>query len=258
MSADSNRLVPEMGLIGLSWPLPAANFELDRGEIHVWSASLDRPASDYLQFAEMLSDDERQRLKTFYFDRDQRYFIARRGLLRTILGHYLNAEPRRLSFEYEARGKPKLSGVATCHALHFNVTHSGGLALFAVGRESPLGVDVEHLRPLSEMDQIASRFFSTGENTILSAAKPEQKLETFFNIWTSKEAYLKATGEGISDALAQVEGFQKPLSPWFLHPLSPARGFSGTLATKGNGTKLTCWRWPEQANSQAFGETRVQ
>src|SRR5438046_3961564 len=177
------------------WPLSPDWPELARDEIHAWCAGLDELASDLTAFAETLSVGERQRAERFQFDRDRKRFIVRHGLLRMILGRYLNLEPARLSFTCESRGKPALAGILDGRTLHFNLSHSDGLALFAVARRFALGVDVERIRPIPEIDQIAGKFFSTRESATLNALPAEQKLEAFFNCWTRKEAYLKATGE---------------------------------------------------------------
>ena len=243
------------------WPSPPTHPDLADDEIHVWCAGLDKLVSDLPAFAEPLSESERKRADRFQFDRDRKRFIVRHGLLRMILGRYLNLEPARLSFTCESRGKPALAGTLDGRTLHFNLSHSDGLALFAVARRFALGVDVERIRPIPEIDQIAGKFFSARESAVLKALPAEQKLEAFFNCWTRKEAYLKATGEGIADALAQIEvslvpgptaqllniaGDAREASSWSLHPLAPAPGFTGAVAVKARDLKLACWRWPEK------------
>src|SRR5438093_8199134 len=187
------------------WPLSPARPELARDEIHAWCAVLDELASDLPAFAETLSAGERQRAERFQFDRDRNRFVVRHGLLRMILGRYLNIEPARVTFAYESRGKPLLYGPAAVPTFHFNLSHSNGLALIAGTRQAALGVDVERVRFIPEADQIAAKFFSPREGAMLHAIPAEQKMEAFFHCWTRKEAYLKATGEGIADALTLVE-----------------------------------------------------
>ena len=179
------------------WPLSPARPELARDDIHAWCAVLDELASDLPAFAETLSAGERQRAERFQFDRDRKRFIVRHGLLRMILGRYLNIEPARLSFTCESRGKPALAGTLDGRTLHFNLSHSDGLALFAVARRFALGVDVERIRPIPEIDQIAGKFFSARESAMLKALPAEQKLEAFFNCWTRKEAYLKRPAKAL-------------------------------------------------------------
>ena len=240
------------------WPSPPTHPDLSGDEIHVWCAGLDELASDLPGFARPLSDSERKRADRFRFDRDRSRFIVRHGLLRMILGRYLNIEAARVAFAYESRGKPMLSARAVTPPFHFNLSHSNGLALIAGTRLAALGVDVERVRFVPEADQIAAKFFSPHEGARLNAIPVEQKMEAFFHCWTRKEAYLKATGEGIADALPRIEVSLTPGQParllkingdalaashWRLGGLAPAPGFVGALAIKAGSFRLACWRW---------------
>jgi len=242
------------------WAAPSKKPELAGDQVHVWCAVLDGSTSRIAALGETLSASEQRRAARFQFDRDRNRFIIRRGLLRRILGQYLNVHPAQLAFTYESRGKPALAGTADDETLQFNLSHSDGLALFAVARRSSIGVDVERIRPIPEADQIAAKFFSAREGAMLCALSPPEKLEAFFNCWTRKEAYLKATGDGIADALAEIEvslaprqnaellriaGDAQAASLWALHPLSPAAGFVGALAVQSKELKPVCWHWPE-------------
>ena len=229
--------------IPLAWPLPPSRVELAGDDVHVWSAWLGRTDNGYSAGLETLSEDERARAARFHFEGDRKNFVARRSLLRAILGHYLNLEPSQVSLAYEERGKPRLAQPDSPAPLYFNCSHSRTLALFAVGRVAPLGVDVEQLRPMPEMAEIGATFCSPAENALLRAAPPERKLEVFFGIWTRKEAYLKATGEGIADSLAQTDCSEAP-PDWSFHALKPAPGFIGALACAGGETRPHCWQWP--------------
>src|SRR5205085_2573900 len=111
--------------------------------VHVWRANLDRTAEDVRQFQQLLSVDEQERAARYHFPRDRDHFIVGRGLLRTILGHYLERDPAGLSFCYNPQGKPGLDRES---ALAFNVAHSHGLALYAFTQGRAVGVDVEKVR----------------------------------------------------------------------------------------------------------------
>ena len=251
MDASSTRAVSP-------WPYSPADLRLTGDEIHVWCAALDELAPGLSSFAETLSSSECDRAERFRFERDRTRFIIRHGLLRMLLGRYLDIEPARLSFNCEPRGKPVLSGLASGQTLHFNLSHSDGVALFGFARLFPLGVDIERIRSVPEADEIAAKFFSTRESAVLNAAAVEQKLESFFNCWTRKEAYLKATGEGIADALPLIEvsiapdqpaqllsiaGDTQAASGWSLHAFMPLPGFVGAMAVKQSDVKLACWQW---------------
>ena len=223
--------------------MPPPRVELADDEVHVWSAWLGGAEADDSTGLAMLSEEERARSAKFHFEGDRKNFIARRSLLRAILGHYLKVEPAQVTLAYEEWGKPRLAGPEGRATLHFNFSHSRNLALCAVGRIAPLGVDVEKLRPMPEMAEICATFCSVGENALLHAAPPERKLEVFFSVWTRKEAYLKATGEGIAGSLAQLDCSEAPPG-WSFHALSPAPGFAGALACARAGARILCWQWP--------------
>jgi 4'-phosphopantetheinyl transferase len=228
--------------IQLSWPLPPSQTELAGGAIHVWSALLERSDAGYSAALATLSDDERARAAKFHFERDRKNFVAGRSLLRVILGHYLEIGPSQITLAYEERGKPRLPAPDGVPPLHFNLSHSRNLALCAVSRFAAVGVDVEQIRPMPELADIAASFCSMPENALLNAAPPDKKLEVFFSIWTRKEACLKATGEGIASALAQLDCSQTPPG-WLLQTLSPAPGFIGALACAAGEAAPLCWQW---------------
>ncbi len=228
--------------IQLSWPPPPPQMKLAGGAVHVWSALLERTDAEYSAALAMLSDDERARAAKFHFERDRKNFVTGRSLLRVILGQYLEIGPSQISLAYEERGKPRLSAPAGAAALHFNLSHSRNLVLCAVSRLAPVGVDVEQIRPMPELADIAASFCAAPENALLNAAPPDKKLEVFFSIWTRKEACLKATGEGLAGSLAQLDGSQTPPG-WSLQTLAPAPGFIGAFACAASGAAPQCWQW---------------
>src|SRR5262249_7275622 len=121
-----------------------------------------------------------------------------RGALRYLLGHYLHCDPAKVSLVYGLKGKP---AVESPSSLQFNMTHSGDLAVIAFTVHREIGVDVEQIRPLADMQQIANRFFCTEEATEIMSAPQTERERAFFLCWTRKEAYIKATGDGLSAPL---------------------------------------------------------
>ncbi len=227
---------------------------LSENDVHVWRADLNLSALRIQQLAETLSPDEQQRAERFYFERDRQHFIVGRGLLRAILGRYLNLEPLQLEFSYSPRGKPALVNTDPGKRLCFNLSHSHGLALYAVTRERAIGIDLEYIRSMPKVEQLAERFFSAGEYTLISSLPPEQQQEAFFKGWTCKEAYLKATGEGLIGleqvevsvtpgepaALLSIQGDAKAASRWSLHQLELESDYAAALAVEGRGWHLEC------------------
>lgn len=183
--------------------------ELAAGEVHVWSLALDVGQSSLAEVTEFLSPEERTRADRFRFEVHRNRFVVGRGLLRIILGRYCNVSPERLRFSYGPNGKPELAPDGNARreggALHFNLAHSEGVGVLAITQTGPVGVDLEQIRRLRDFSGMVSQFFSTREAAEFSKLPWEQQPAAFFNLWTRKEALLKATGEGIAHSLDRVE-----------------------------------------------------
>ena len=224
----------------------------------MWRASLDMAAAPLQTLKHALSPDECRRAERYRFALDCDRFIARRGLLRAILARYLHGGPDRLRFCYGAHGKPALVDSRGKPPLRFNVSHSGGLALYAVACDREVGIDLERVRPDVYDGEIAERFFSSREVASLRALPATAQVEAFFRCWTRKEAYVKARGEGLSipldqfdvslapgepAALVNVSGEPREPSRWSLHSVSPAPDYAGALAAEGQPVGVVCWQW---------------
>ena len=230
------------------WRNPPANLTLGRHEVHLWRTELDLPLAQISKLALTLSADEQARADRFYFELDKQRFIVGRGMLRAILGRYVNTEPAQLQFEYSVRGKPSLQG----DRLQFNLSHSQGLALYGVAHY-PIGVDLEYLRPLPDAQKIAQRFFCAQEYEHICTLPLQAQQKAFFQIWTAKEAYLKATGDGLAGLeqvevsvnamqLTRIAGDAQAASRWTLHHLSPAANSIATIAVANRGWQLKYWQ----------------
>lgn len=241
------------------WQLPTPQMALTGDEVHIWRVSLERPYSQVYQLENTLSSDERSRAESFHFKRDRNGFIVRRGVLRTILGRYSGIEPGQLQFCYESSGKPFLSGKSGNNLLRFNLSHSHKLAVYAftLGRE--IGIDLEYIRPMSDAEQIASRFFSSAENAVIQALPEHKREEAFFNCWTRKEAYIKAIGAGLTKPLDQfevsllpgeparllrVEGNPDEVNRWSFETFRPTAGYVAALIVEGCNLQINCWQYP--------------
>jgi 4'-phosphopantetheinyl transferase len=225
--------------------------ELATDEIHVWFASLDQPA---LRFQGLLSMDERIKAEQFHLEEHRKRFTARYGILRTILGHYyLGVEPSLLQFCYGKNGKPALADTFGKGKIRFNLSHSDEFAVYALSRDREIGVDIEHIRDIPEMERIAERFFSPQEKAVFHALPASRKKEAFFNCWTRKEAFIKATGDGLSwpldsfdvslvpgtpAKLLSIEGNVKAASQWLVQSLDYFPGYAGAFAVKGSGLQV--------------------
>lgn len=244
------------------WNSPSETPILSDDDVHVWRASLDPPASVVERLERTLATDERERAGRFRFSRHRSHFIAARGMLRAILGLYLEAEPAALYFQYGPRGKPGLAGDGDDGTLRFNLSHSGELALYAVARGRELGIDVEQIRSDRSDESIARRFFSPSEVEALLALPEGERRDAFFRCWTRKEAYIKARGDGLSLALDQFDVSLAPGEPatllrtrqdaadaarWSLRDLPAGPGYAAALAVEGKSWRLRCWQWDPAA-----------
>jgi 4'-phosphopantetheinyl transferase len=236
-----------------------AGFSIDGDNVHVWAVSL-RVSGVTLNFlANSLASSEQQRADSFHFDRDRNRFVAARGTLRTILGRYLRCGPEDIELEYGLRGKPLLAGRFARSGLNFNLAHCEDLAILAVARGRDVGIDLERIRTIDGAQDIASHFCSPRENAEFQSLPARDRDLAFFRIWTRKEAWLKAIGDGIGQSLDKVEvSFQSneapriirlpdtvdiPSAGWSLRELTPAPGFIAALALPRNAAHVGCWKW---------------
>ena len=237
----------------IHWHPPPDSLALSHQQVHLWHVDLETfiEHQQHVHLYPLLSDDEQQRANRFYFERDRHRFIVGRGLLRTILSHYLTLAPNQIQFDYGPQGKPQLHSQSTGQnsdvpALTFNLSHSQGLALYAMTCDRPIGVDLEQIRSIDALE-LAQRFFAPSEYEAIAALSPDQQERIFFEFWTCKEAYLKAIGKGLG-GLNQVEiafgedravtlvGQSNPSHPyhhWSLQQLIPTSDYVAALAVMG-------------------------
>ncbi|HEY9619870.1 MAG TPA: 4'-phosphopantetheinyl transferase superfamily protein [Crinalium sp.] len=203
------------------WRLPPQHLTLDASEIHVWCADLEQSQSSIAHFAKLLSADEQAKAARFRFERDRHHYTVGRGLLRTLLGRYLNLNPAKVQFVYGPHGKPELmDGLGGDRTLRFNLSHSHGLTLYAFTVHQQIGVDIEYIRATPDAEQIVNSYFSEQEKATFSRLSPDQQSIAFFNGWTRKEAYLKAIGDGLAHPLNQIEVTLTPDEPATLRSLT--------------------------------------
>lgn len=203
----------------VEWSSVAQNPVLKSGEIHVWRALLSLEQSLLRHLESTLADDEKARAARFIFDRDRDHYIAARGILRDLLSGYIGCLAETIKFAYGPRGKPALADRDSKSTVCFNLSHSHGLALMAVGAGREVGIDVELLRPEFAGEDIAKRYFSEREVRELTLLPVESRTEGFFRCWTRKEAYIKARGDGLHIPL---DSFSVSLSPDRFPELSSA------------------------------------
>lgn len=227
------------------------------GEVHVWRTRLDGwPLSRVAELAQTLSSDEQARAARLVRPEDKSRFTIARAILRDILSRYTGVPPGELVFSQAQQGKPHL--VQPSVALQFNVSHSADRMLAAVSDGPAVGVDIERLRALSDLMELAARFFAAREHSTLLSLEGWQRIRAFFDAWTRKEAVMKARGDGLTLPLDQVEVTLLPgESPrllrlagsvgeaecWSLHSVEVPEGFTAALAVEGGCERIIQRDW---------------
>ena len=248
MSADPGHL----------WVAAPKALSLTYDQIHVWRAHLGPMRADVQALERVLTPDEVDRAERYRFPEDRERYIITRNVLRAILGRYLHQAPADIRFRYGPNGKPAVNARTGENGIHFNLSHSHNLALYAIACNRQVGIDVEYIRPIPEVRDIVERFFSEQEKAEFGAFAPDEQLGAFFGWWTRKEAYAKARGPGLALALDRIEVSLAPDEAaelpnvvghggggtrWSLCDLAPSNDYAAALAVEGQGWDLSCWQW---------------
>lgn len=234
-AADVFQHVERKGFTTANDPL-----ELSGRTIQVWRLRTDVSHSAITKHSRILAPDELERTERFRFDHARNSFLVTRSALRHLLGNYLQAEPVAIKLIYGKNGKPVLPPETP---IQFNVAHSDGIAVLAFALNCEIGVDVERVRSFSGMAGVAARFFHPDEAARVNSVALDERERTFFETWVRKEAYLKATAEGLG---AELQDFQiKSVAAfadlrlerlgqhdraWTFHDLQLAPQYAGALA----------------------------
>jgi 4'-phosphopantetheinyl transferase len=227
-----------------SWTVPKA------GEIHLWRVDLGREVNAPPTLVRALAPSELAKAGKFHSALDRnRYVLAHVGL-RTILARYLNTTSGDVVFRQGPHGKPELTG----GTVRFNMSHPHDLAVIAISRNCPVGVDIERME--AGVDEELTRCLSPNAHRLLRALPNVARRRVFFQAWTRMEAYAKARGDGLESQLHTLEAFLATSdahpSPsigdgdqrrWWLHDFSHRRGYAGAVAAPRANCTLRFWEW---------------
>ena len=224
-------------------------YALRPGEVHVWKTQLASANVDLDAMADFLSRAERERAARFTFEREQARFISCRARLRLLLSRYVGGAPEKIVFRYEPQGKPMLAGSGVA-GWQFNLSHSRDLAIMAFSRYDPVGIDLELIDSKFPRGEVAPDILEADELRELSEVPSREQAAYFFQIWTMKEALLKAVGKGFSldpktirmrlDAELNPEIVSAPpdLNGASLHRLSIQKEFAAALAVLAGVSRI--------------------
>lgn len=162
-------------------------------EVHVWIFPLEKHAL-LAEDMKVLPDFELERAASFRFEDDRLRYLVSRSLLRRILSVYLHRPAPSFTFEKGKHGKPYLAD----ESIHFNFSHAGEYIALAFCTGSPVGIDIEKVRPGIRMDSLVRRFFHADEAKVFSRLNAQEKSDFLFRRWTIREAFLKGLGCGLT------------------------------------------------------------
>jgi 4'-phosphopantetheinyl transferase len=213
----------------------------------VFTTRLDASPEGVRSSAALLSDDEQDRAGKFAFERERSRYIVARAALRRLLGERLCVAPSEVVFAYGAHGKPRLGGPFAESALRFNLSHAEQVAVFAFALGREVGIDVEPVREFAGLEDVARVVFSREEYAAFRALKGRARLHRFFNVWTRKEALMKALGTGFALPLDRIDVSRAPGMParilhasgahdtldgWAVHDFLPGHGMAGAVVVR--------------------------
>lgn len=187
-----------------------------------------------------LTDDERERRSRFRFQEDRDLFLVARAVLRWFLGRWRGERPEEVRFVYNGYGKPALAEAGAAD-LRFNVSHSARQVAWAFASGFDVGIDVERIRPLDDLMALAGRYFAPAERGQLAERPESERVVRFFELWTLKEAFVKARGTGLSMPLDRFH--LRPDSD--LAPLGDCRPWRLTVDERTEAGSWTAWQTPE-------------
>ena len=232
--------------------------------IELWHGETFAGASETSSLLNLLSAAERARTKRFTFARDRDLFAFAHAMLRDRLAAAAAVDPAELQFTQGPHGKPALAQPTW----HFNLSHSGTRAIVALAQTSPVGIDLERINPTRDLRDLARRFFAPPEVEMLETLPPGLYPQGFTQIWTRKEAYIKATGLGLSQPLDQfvvpcppeTKGPVRLLSPgeppaWKITALDLAPGYASAICASPWDSARRSPRWPNALPTFCSRET---
>jgi 4'-phosphopantetheinyl transferase len=239
-----------MSIIWQTLPSPVS---IQHGEAHLIAVNLSEQPQLVADCWKTLSSEERARANKFHFPKHKAHFIISRGVLRELLARYLGHQASEIEFNYQPLGKPEL--LHNPRNLQFNLSHSGSVALYGLTLEHEIGVDIEIIKACDELE-LAQRFFTETEYQSLLGLPPHERQQGFFQIWTQKEAFIKALGKGLAylnqfSVTAEGPGqiitcpeSEGSSTDWTLQTFSYQNGYKAAFATRQKLNKIHYWNGP--------------
>ena len=211
---------------------------IQAGELHIWRHRINEIEYESEKKFPILSDIEQEKYNRFIFPQDAVKYVSNHHFMRHVLASYLNCKPGELIFSYTPLGKPYLKN----SGLFFSLSYRNKLGLLTISKDDDIGVDIEYIKELQDVSTFASFSFSEQEKALISTNQVVN-IDIFFTFWTFKEAYIKATGTGLSIDISKINladflfkqthvlPFDTTL--WTLKSIDVDNGYKAAFAIKG-------------------------
>ncbi len=245
------------------WSIPPDELSLLPDEIHLWLIDLIFNIAVLVGLVNTLSEEEIAHANRYRLSTDRDGYRYTHAALREILSRYGSLSAKEIAFSKDQYGKPTLAtGIP---AVEFNLSSSANYALVAVSAAAPVGVDIEKIQPLAEIPDMIRRNFSPSEIQAFEQLPPDKMLDSFYTLWTAKEAYVKARGRGISIPFDQFS-VSHPVSSfflgdpvsiqgegsenWWIFPIPILDEYKISVATRIRKPVFRYWLWKKAQVSQ--------
>ncbi len=227
-------------------------------EIHIWRFNLDPVKSFNEFFINLLSDEEKKQVEKIKLGDVKNRSIISKAIIKNIISNYLGLNIKQIIFSYNEFGKPVIPERINSFRLNFNISHSGDLGLIAITRKNLIGIDVEKMNELDQIDDIINLCFTETEKYMLSCLESTEKKEVFYKIWTGKEAFIKAIGKGFSFPLKNISfrlnskkemvigEILDPMNTgkdWQIYNFNPQDNYTSALVINNNYFKIRQYIW---------------
>jgi len=230
----------------------------ETGDVHVWLARSSTPDVSLPALDQVLDSAEKTAAARFIFDRHRVSYIFAHGVLRQVLGSYLECPPEQVRFGQNAFGKPHISSAGAGADIRFNMSHSGDAVLIGVTSGRHIGVDIELMRQVRDLAAIAKSNFTEAERAFIYSYPPDLQQKAFFTCWARKEAFIKAVGKGLSIAVNTFDSSIPSGQPgtrivapkeapdvesWWIADLTVPTEYAGAIAIEEGFKRLTYHTW---------------
>ena len=218
-------------------------------ELHLWSVDLDRLKLSIRDAEQMLPESEKFRSQCFCLETIKARYIKSHYLIRLLLGQYLGTDFYHQEFHYNEHGKPSLGNDSKNNVCYFNLSNAENICVYVFTKDSDPGVDIEKIHAMDNMNSIVEIYFSLSEKIKYFSLSEQNRIKTFFQYWTRKEALLKAIGLGLSYPLDKFDvisnetrnapfyittNHQNSETEWMIQDVNILDGYAAALALRGH------------------------